>query len=69
MRKRKETGLLMYEVCFSVMAKDASHAIKKIKDKKPTDVYINSAWKEGKLNQLESAIGYDDGIYEEDEED
>jgi hypothetical protein len=69
MKKRKRTGLKLYIVRYNVMAEHPEQAIKKIKDKKPVDVYVSEEWKNGQNQQLTDAIGFDDGITpEEDEE-
>lgn len=64
-----KSGYKLFIVRTYVRAKNASDAIRKVKGLPPDDVYVADDWKEGKLTQLAEAIGFDDGITpEEDEE-
>ena len=56
----------MFIVRKYIMAENATQAIKLDKKTKVDDCFIDSDWKEGKLRQLESAIGFAHYPQEED---
>jgi len=69
MKKRASSGRKLYIVRSYVMAKNAAEAIRKAKKKDAEDAYVSDEWKQGQVGQLTDAIGYDDGIYVDEEED
>ena len=55
--KRNEDKLFI--VRSYIKAKNASDALRKFRKQEPDDVYVSDDWKEGKNNQLASAIGFE----------
>ena len=55
----------MYIVRKYIMANNASQAIRKDKTTPVHDAWVDNEWK---TDHLASAIGFDDGVVEEDEE-
>lgn len=50
------------------MAECARDALNKAKKTEPEDVCVSARWQDPKAVQLPEAIGFDDGVYESDEE-
>jgi hypothetical protein len=59
----------LYIVRTYVKALNVPDALRKVKNMKPDDVYVSDDWKEGKIERLESCMGFDDGRRAETEED
>ena len=53
----------MYIVRHTLMASSLKEAVKLSKQREPDEVWISDDWKEGKMARLESAIGFDNGVY------
>ena len=65
-RKVSEVGYKLFIVRSYVKAKNAPDALRKFRKQEPDDVYVSDDWKEGKNNQLSTAIGFDNGFTDED---
>lgn len=68
MKTRAQKGYKLYIVQKYAMARNVPEAIRKSKNMPPDEVYVSNDWKEKKNAQLSEAIGFDDGIPQEDEE-
>lgn len=64
---RKVSEMKMFITRKYVMAKSASDAIKRDSKTPVHDCWIDDDWKNGKSNQLSTAIGFDNGMKDEDE--
>ena len=63
--KRNEDKLFI--VRSYIKAKNASDALRKFRKQEPDDVYVSDDWKEGKNKELSTAIGFDNGMTDEDD--
>jgi hypothetical protein len=59
MNKKKTTNDKLFIVRSYIKAKNAPDALRKFRKQEPDDVYVSDDWKEGKNNQLASAIGFE----------
>lgn len=51
-----------------VRARNAPEALRRAKKTEFDDVYVSDDWKEGKIKELSSAIGFDANVPQSDEE-
>ena len=58
----------LYIVRTYVKARNATHALRQAKKATPDDVYVSDEWKQGQVGHLAEAIGFDDGVTEEEED-
>lgn len=65
--KKKE--MKMYVIRHTIMAKSLMDARRKSMKREPDEIWISEEWKEGKNNNLASAIGFgsEPPVYEEEE--
>ena len=55
----KNKGYKLFIVQSYVKARNAPEALRLFRKNAPDDVYVSNDWKEGKNNQLASAIGFE----------
>lgn len=65
--KRKQDNPKMYICRTTLMAKSLSDARRQAMKREPDEIWISEDWKEGKNQNLATAIGFDDGIRADDE--
>lgn len=65
---KKDRDFKMFVLRKYVRARNALEAVKIAKTKEWDEVYISEDWKEGKNKNMATAIGFDDGRSDDDEE-
>ena len=66
-RKVSKVGDKLFIVRTYIMARNAPDALRKFRKQEPDDVYVSDDWKEGKNKELSTAIGFDNGMTDEDD--
>ncbi len=64
---KKKEGYKMYVVRSHVKARTLSEARRIAMKSEPQEIWISEDWKEGKNRELSSAIGFNNGEVEQDE--
>jgi len=67
MKKKPQQGYKMYIVRSHVKARTLSEARRIAMKTEPQEIWISEDWKEGKSRELAGAIGFDNGVYEDEE--
>jgi len=65
MKKKPQQGYKMYIVRSNIKARTLSEARRIAMKTEPQEIWISEDWKEGKNKELAGAIGFDNGVYED----
>jgi hypothetical protein len=65
--KRKQDKPKMYVCRTTLMAKSLSEARRQFMKREPDEIWISEDWKEGKNQNFASAIGFDNGVREDED--
>ncbi len=66
--KKQKQGYKLYIVRSHIKARSLVEALRIARKQDPDEIWISEDWKEGKIKELASAIGFDDGMTVVDDE-